>query len=270
MKRKYINFSIIVAYAIFMVIYVLLFLGRVPVHNFIIVGSVAAVSTGTIYTIVAQSYNGDRRLQKSKLKQKPKAISQIPKTIKQISKAQSPEILDDYLDAFPYIEEYVESDKSYEEFPVTKEFIFSKLSPEAITKINLLDLSEIDKIQFIREMLYYDPEEREALIEGMLMNRDKVEEEVMYTSPINTLELGDKFRVHVISLIEPGEKKKIKIIESTDSISKVKESVGILFDYALEEFLLSSGGIILKEGKKIKDYDIIDEDEIVLIPSRKE
>lgn len=268
MKRKYINFSIIVAYAIFMLIYVLLFIGRVPFYNFIIVGSVAAVSTGTIYTIVTQSYTGDRRIKASKFKQKPKKIPQSPKTIKQISLERSPEILEEYLDAFPYIEEYIESDKTHEHFPVIKEFIFSNLTPEEIKKINLLDLSEIDKIQFIREMLYYDPEERDALIESMLMNRDKIEEEVIYTPPIKTIELGDKFRVHVISLIEPGEKKKIKIIESTDSISKVKESVGILFDYDLEEFLLSSGGIILKEDLKIQDYSINDEDEIVLIPSR--
>ena len=270
MKRKYINLSIIVAFAFFMVIYVLLFIGRVPFYNFLIVGSVAAVSTGTIYTIVAQSYNGDRRLQKNKFKQKPKTIPQTPKTIRQISKGKSSELLDDYLDAYPYIEEYVESDKSHEELPVTKEFIFSKLAPELINKINLLDLSEIEKIQFIREMLYYEPEEREELIENMLINRDKVEDEINYPPPLKTLELGDKFRVHVISLIEPGEKKKIKIIESTDSISKVKESVGILFNYNIETFLLSSGGIILKEDKKIKDYDIIDEDEIVLIPSRKD
>jgi len=270
MKRKYINVSIIIAYAIFMLIYVLLFIGHVPFYNFIIVGSVAAVSTGTLYTIVTQSYSGDRRIQKSKFKPKPKTIPQTPKRIKQKSMKLSPEILDEYLDAYPYIEEYVDSDKSYEELPVTKEFIFSKLSPDIINKINLLGLSEIDKIQFIREMLYYDPEEREALIENMLIHRDKIEEEVIYMPPITTLELGDKFRVHVISLIEPGEKKKIEIIESTDSISKVKESLGILFDYDLKDFLLSSGGIILKEGKKIKDYDIIDEDEIVLIPSRNE
>ena len=255
-----------------MIIYVLLFLGQVPFYNFIIVGSVAAVSTGTLYTVVSQSYNSERRIKASKFKQKPKpkTIPQTPKTIKQISKNKSPEILEGYLDAFPYIEEYIESDKIHEEFPVMKEFIFSSLEPEEIEKINLLNLSEIDKIQFIREMLYYDPEERDALIETMLINRDKTEEEVIYSPPIKTIELGDKFRIHVISLIEPGEKKKIKIIESTDSISKVKESVGILFDYDLEEFLLSSGGIILKEEKKVKDYDIIDEDEIVLIPSRNE
>ena len=241
-----------------------------PFHNFIIVGSVVAVSTGTIYTIVSQSYNEERRLKRNKFKQKPKTISQTPKSIKQVSKEESSDILDEYLDAFPYIEEYVESDKMHEELPVTKEFIFSSLTPEIISKINLLDLSEIDKIQFIREMLYFDPEEREALIESMLKNRDKVEEEVIYTPPLKILELGGKFRVHVISLIEPGEKKKIKIVESTDSISKVKESVGVLFDYDLGEFLLSSGGIILKEDLKIKDYHIEDEDEIVLIPTRKE
>ena len=44
----------------------------------------------------------------------------------------------------------------------------------------------------------------------------------------------------------------------------------LLFDYNLEDFLLSSGGILLQENLQIKDYYIDDDDEIALIPSRKE
>ncbi len=59
------------------------------------------------------------------------------------------------------------------------------------------------------------------------------------------------------------------IIETSDFIDVIKEQVGILFDYGLEDFLLSTGGIILDETKQIKDYFIDDDDEIALIPSRK-
>ncbi|MGB5913001.1 MAG: hypothetical protein WBH31_17555, partial [Promethearchaeia archaeon] len=53
-------------------------------------------------------------------------------------------------------------------------------------------------------------------------------------------------------------------------IFSVKERIGTLFDYNLEDFLLSSGGILLHENSQIKDYAIDDDDEIALIPSRKE
>jgi hypothetical protein len=82
--------------------------------------------------------------------------------------------------------------------------------------------------------------------------------------------MEDQFRVYVRSLLEPGEKTKIIILDSSDLIYIIKEKVALLFDYDLEDFLLSSGGILLKENLLIKDYDIDDDDEIALIPSRKE
>ena len=81
--------------------------------------------------------------------------------------------------------------------------------------------------------------------------------------------MDDKIRVYVRSLVEPGERTKIIIIETSELISIIKEQVGILFDYGLDGFHLSSGGILLSAEKQIKDYSIDDDDEIALIPSRK-
>ena len=81
--------------------------------------------------------------------------------------------------------------------------------------------------------------------------------------------MDEKIRVYVRSLVEPGEKTKIIIIDTSELISIIKEQVGILFDYGLEDFLLSTGGILLDETMQIKDYFIDDDDEIALIPSRK-
>ena len=74
--------------------------------------------------------------------------------------------------------------------------------------------------------------------------------------------------MYIRSLIEPGEITKLIIINTTELISTVKEKVGVLFNYELEGFLLSSGGILLSEEKQIQNYDIDDDDEIALIPSR--
>ena len=73
----------------------------------------------------------------------------------------------------------------------------------------------------------------------------------------------------MISLVKSGEKKKIINVEEKDFVSDVKERVGSIYEYDLDDFLLSTGGIIMSENMQLKDYHIEDKDEIVLIPSRK-
>jgi hypothetical protein len=180
------------------------------------------------------------------------------------------DIIEDYFDAMPLIERYVESEGSYEDIPVMNKFIFSVFSKEELDKINQLNLSKLEKIQFIREMLYFDTSERQTLIENMFNNRDNIDEDMVYIPPMNPIEIKDQIRVYVRSLVEPGEKTKIIIVDTAELIITVKERVGVLFNYDQDNFLLSSGGILLSEEKKILDYDIDDDDEIALIPSRKE
>ena len=104
--------------------------------------------------------------------------------------------------------------------------IFSVFSEEELSKIKLLGFTNIEYIQFIREMLYFDTEERETLIENMLKSRGKSGEEIFYISPLKTIELSDAIRVFLVSLIESGSKKKLCIIETSETISEVKERVG--------------------------------------------
>ena len=172
-------------------------------------------------------------MREKKILPKPKAIQQ-----------KTANIIEDYLDAMPLIEKYVESKESYENTPVINKFIFTVFSKE-----------ELD--------------ERKILIENMLNNRDKTDEDIVYIPPMNPIEIKDQLRVYTRSLVEPGEKTKIIIVDTTELIITVKERVGVLFNYDLDNFLLSSGGILLSEEKKIQDYDIDDDDEIALIPSRK-
>ena len=127
----------------------------------------------------------------------------------------------------------------------------------------------MDKIFFIREMLYFNASERKQLIEDILKNKGITDEQIKYNPPLNLIGIDDKLRVYIRSLIEPGERTKIIIIETSEFVDIIKEQVGILFDYALEDFVLSTGGIILDETKQVKDYFIDEDDEIALIPSRK-
>ena len=260
MRKKYRVLVVLALYVIVILIFTLFFLTdirNIPLFLFISIGSVAVLSTSTIYTVI-QSKGLDERFTKKKHFTKLKTIN-----------GKSSDIIEDYFDAIPSIEDYVESTDTYEDSPIINKYIFSVFSQEELDKINFLNLSKTEKIMFIREMLYYDPKERALLIEDMLKHRDNIDEEIIYTSPIKKIELGDQIRVYIRSLTEPGEKTKIIIIETSEEIDSVKKRISILFDYDLDSFLLSSGGIILHEKSLIQDYDIDDDDEIALIPRKK-
>ncbi|MFX0081237.1 MAG: ubiquitin-like protein [Candidatus Hodarchaeota archaeon] len=87
------------------------------------------------------------------------------------------------------------------------------------------------------------------------------------TPPIEPVEKGKKTNVFFISTIGPGEKKQNLLIDYNNSISDIKETVGKLYGLVPANFHLSSGGITLDEDLRLKDYNINDGDEILLIPS---
>ncbi len=262
MRNKYRILSVITLYSIFLLIYMFFFLLQIesiPLFLFLTIGSVAVLSTSTIYTVLHSKDSQDRKIREKKYFAKQKPI-----------KKKIVDIIENYIDTMPSIEEYITSNESHENIPVIDKYIFSVFNQEELDKINLLGLSKMDKIVFIREMLYFDPNERKSLIENMLKSKDKTDEEIIYIPPMNPIKMEDQLRIYIRSLVEPGEKTKIIIVNTIELISVVKERVGILFNYNLKDFLLSSGGILLHENSQIKDYDIDDDDEIALIPSRKE
>jgi len=261
MKKKYRVLNIITLYVVFALIYLIFFLLQIeslPLFLFLAIGSVAVLSTGTIYTVVKSKSSPAKRIKKDKYSQKLKPI-----------KRTSSELIEDYIEVMPLIDQYADTDESFENIATIDDYIFTFFTQEVLDKIDLLGFSKMDKIFFIREMLYFDASERKQLIEDILKNKDITDEQIKYNPPLNTIGMDDKIRVYIRSLVEPGEKTKIIIIETSELIDVIKEQVGILFDYGLEDFHLSSGGILLSSGKQIKDYFIDDDDEIALIPSRK-
>jgi len=265
-KNKTLIVILIALCAISILIYLIFFLNNPLLFFVLVIGSATVVSTSTIYTVIHHAGPTDERVREKKFLSKAKALEKRKKLVK---KGQTSDIVEEYMKSIPSIQNYVESDKSYEEMPIIEELIFTELSHEERIKINRLGLSDIDKKQFIKEILYYTKEERMNLIDGMFENRDKIDEEIIYIPPLTVVEAIETFRVYAISLVKPGEKRKIITVETTDFISVIKERLGILFDYDLDDFLLSTGGLIMREDAQIKDYAIEDDDQIVLIPSRK-
>jgi len=261
MKKKYRVLNIITLYVVFALIYLIFFLLQIeslPLFLFLTIGSVAVLSTGTIYTVVQSKSSPAKRIKKDKYYQKPKSIKRI-----------SSDMIEDYIEAMPLIDQYADNDESFENIESLDDYIFTFFNQEDLNKIDLLGFSKMDKIFFIREMLYFDTGERKQLIEDILKNKELTDEQIEYNPPLTTIGMDEKIRVYIRSLVEPGEKTKIIIIETSELISIIKEQVGILFDYGLEDFLLSTGGVLLDETMQIKDFFIDDDDEIALIPSRK-
>jgi len=261
MKKSYRVLSIITLYVVFALIYLVFFLFQIeslPLFLFLTIGSVAVLSTSTIYTVVQSQSGPPIRKKTDKFYQKPKSIKRI-----------SSDLIEDYIEAMPLIDQYADSAESFENIESMDDYIFTFLNQEVIDKIDLLGFSKMDKIFFIREMLYFEVDERKQLIDDILKNKDIADEQIKYNPPLNIIGMNDKIRVYIRSLVEPGEKTKIIIIETSELIDIIKEQIGILFNYSLEDFLLSTGGIILDETKQIKDYFMDDDDEIALIPSRK-
>ncbi len=260
MKKSNRVLSIITLYVVFAIFYLIFFILQIdslPLFLFLTIGSVAVLSPSTIYTIVTSKSSPAKRIGKDKYYQKPK-------TIKGVTRA----LIEDYIGAMPLIDQYTDTDESFENIESIDDYIFTFFSQEDLDKINLLGFSKMDKIFFIREMLYFEASERKQLIDDILKNKNITDEPINYNPPLHTIGMDNKLRVYIRSLVEPGEKTKIIIIESSDLINTIKEQVGILFDYSLEDFLLSTGGILLSTDKQIRDYYIDDDDEIALIPSR--
>lgn len=245
--------------------YIISFFGNPLFFLILVIGSVVVLSTGTIYTVIHHESTDDKITGKKQFVSKVKALEKRKKLVKE---EETSDIIEDYMGEMPSIQKYVDSDKSYEEMPIIENFIFTELSPKELAKINRLGLSDIDKKQFIKELLYFTQEERSNLIDSMIENLYKTDEELIYIPPMRLVEETKTIRVYAISLIESGEKREIINIESTEFVNVVKDQLAVMFDYNLEDFLLSTGGIIMNENALIKDYNIEDKDEIVLIPSR--
>ncbi len=260
MKKSNRVLSIITLYVVFVLLYLIFFLLQIeslPLFLFLTIGSIVVLSPSTIYTIISYKSSPAKRLEKDKYYKKSKTIKGI-----------SSDLIEDYFEAMPLVDQYAHTDESFENIESIDDYIFTLFNQEELDKINLLGFSKMDKIFFLREMLYFETGERKQLIEDILKNKNITDDLINYNPPLHTIGMDDKLRVYIRSLVEPGEKTKIIIIEASDLISTFKEQVGILFDYGLEDFLLSTGGILLDETKQIRDYYIDDDDEIALIPSR--
>ncbi len=78
---------------------------------------------------------------------------------------------------------------------------------------------------------------------------------------------GKKISVFFLSTIGPGEKKQKLLVFTGNKVGDIKETVANLFALDPSDFYLSSGGVTMDENNQLNDYDVVDGDDILLIPA---
>jgi len=94
------------------------------------------------------------------------------------------------------------------------------------------------------------------------------EEQVKSKTPATkTPSAGKKLTLYFISTIGPGEKKEKLSVNDSNHVDDIKSTLGNIYGLDPNDFHLSSGGITMDENNPLRDYDVNNGDDILLIPA---
>lgn len=98
---------------------------------------------------------------------------------------------------------------------------------------------------------------------------DEEEEEPIKskTPATKTPTAGKKKTLYFMSTIGPGEKKEKLTVHDGNRVSDIKQTLGNIFGLNPDDFHISSGGVTMDENSQLKDYNINDGDDILMIPA---
>ncbi|MFW9867113.1 MAG: hypothetical protein ACFFEN_13540 [Candidatus Thorarchaeota archaeon] len=160
-----------------------------------------------------------------------------------------------------------------ENFKLTE--LLNKIEVDDIDKISILtdnetiiasleDLIEVEEDRIMQEI----QEEEDTYKKTLFTIRTKTPGSIKSKIPTEELVFeAKKITVFFLSTIGPGEKKQKLEIDTNNEISKIKVTIGNLFGLNPLDFYLVAGGITLDELLPLKDYKLVDGDEILIIPS---
>ncbi|MFW9877365.1 MAG: ubiquitin-like domain-containing protein [Candidatus Thorarchaeota archaeon] len=78
---------------------------------------------------------------------------------------------------------------------------------------------------------------------------------------------GKKLTLYFMSTIGPGEKKEKLIVNDSNRVRDIKKTLGNLYGLDPNDFHLSSGGVTMDENSDLREYDVKNGDDILLIPA---
>lgn len=100
-------------------------------------------------------------------------------------------------------------------------------------------------------------------------DEDLIDEESVKskTPATKTPSAGKKLTLYFMSTIGPGEKKEKLSVNDSNRVDDIKSTLGNIYGLDPNDFHLSSGGVTMDENNPLRDYDINNGDDILLIPA---
>ncbi|MFX1327832.1 MAG: ubiquitin-like domain-containing protein [Promethearchaeota archaeon] len=106
------------------------------------------------------------------------------------------------------------------------------------------------------------------------MSFDEFDEDLGMDEPVKsktpaakTPSAGKKLTLYFMSTIGPGEKKEKLTVNDSNRVRDIKNTLGNLYGLDPNDFHLSSGGVTMDENSSLKDYNVNNGDDILLIPA---
>lgn len=106
------------------------------------------------------------------------------------------------------------------------------------------------------------------------MSFDEFDEDLIDEEPVKsktpatkTPSAGKKLTLYFISTIGPGEKKEKLSVNDSNRVDDIKSTLGNIYGLDPNDFHLSSGGVTMDENNPLRDYDVNNGDDILLIPA---
>lgn len=139
------------------------------------------------------------------------------------------------------------------------------LTENETTIASLEDIIEVEE-ETIRQEI--QEEEKDTYKKTLFTIRTKTPGSIQSKTPAKEPVIeAKKITIYFLSTIGPGEKRQKLIIDTNNLISKIKETIGNMYGLNPLNFHLVSGGITFDESLSLKDYNLVDGDEILIIPS---
>ncbi|MFW9896387.1 MAG: hypothetical protein ACFFD7_11330 [Candidatus Thorarchaeota archaeon] len=132
------------------------------------------------------------------------------------------------------------------------------LTDDETTIDSLEDLFEVEEESIKTEI---QEEEKDTYKKTLFTIKTKTPTSIKSKTP------AKKITVYFLSTIGPGEKRQKLVIDTNNLISKIKETIGNMFGLNPLDFHLASEGVTFDEHLSLKEYDLGDGDEILIIPS---
>ncbi len=106
------------------------------------------------------------------------------------------------------------------------------------------------------------------------MSFDEFDEDLIDEEPVKsktpatkTPSAGKKLTLYFTSTIGPGEKKEKLSVNDSNRVDDIKSTLGNIYGLDPNDFHLSSGGVTMEENNPLRDYDVNNGDDILLIPA---